>query len=447
MAESTNDVGDTYIDKIAVFFRDHESQLAQSSSIRRVGRSKAASTRSWLSFTGIPWALSSVPSQRRPTLFSIDSERLLYLLLRFEGLGFDVGSLDSSRRVSSHRSWSYAPFVDHADSTSIQSFRSSLSVFTKLSIPTSLSSLSFSTARQPTDVSLRYLFSSFTKLPCLSLHSPSSSFPPVADQVREPFCLPIKAFRSLQTLEILDLDPRLVSGWDRLSQSLRSLTIRRSGIEDVAHVLIDAVVSDHSPQGVLDEEVEGIGLDRTSTEGKHLPPHSWAFLLSMSLAENGLTFIPTLPFLPALTHLDLSSNLLVSIPSMAASLPSLQVLNLSDNMIDSTLGAKLSVAAIKTLNLSQNRLTSLVGIDGLYALQRLDIRNNQVEESSEIGRLTSLPNLEEILLDGNYLEPDWRIRCFSAFAQSDSLTHSSPSSSKWRLIFQLPVCLPHPHNQ
>ena len=43
---------------------------------------------------------------------------------------------------------------------------------------------------------------------------------------------------------------------------------------------------------------------------------------------------------PSLTHLDLSSNLLVSVPSGLSSLYNLISLNLSDNMIDSVLGGR-----------------------------------------------------------------------------------------------------------
>ncbi|KAH9033249.1 hypothetical protein EDB85DRAFT_2289493 [Lactarius pseudohatsudake] len=101
-----------------------------------------------------------------------------------------------------------------------------------------------------------------------------------------------------------------------------------------------------------------------------LAPSKWAFLGHLSLADNALTFITTeiLPHLSSLTHFDLSSNLLVSVPPGSSSLYNLVSLNLSDNMIDSVLGIYKKLGQVLALNLSRNRLDSLCSLERLVAL-------------------------------------------------------------------------------
>ncbi|KAH9166460.1 hypothetical protein EDB89DRAFT_219115 [Lactarius sanguifluus] len=97
---------------------------------------------------------------------------------------------------------------------------------------------------------------------------------------------------------------------------------------------------------------------------RQLPPSKCAFLRRLSLADNALTFIPTeiLPHLSSLTHLDLPSNLLVSVPPGLSSLCNLVSLNLLDNVIDSVLGIYKNLGQVLALNLSWNRLDSLCGL-------------------------------------------------------------------------------------
>jgi hypothetical protein len=140
----------------------------------------------------------------------------------------------------------------------------------------------------------------------------------------------------------------------------------------------------------------------------------------LSLADNDLTFIPQdiLPYLTSLSHLDLSSNLFVSIPIGLGTLYNLTHLNLADNIIDSVLGIYLNLGQILYLNLSSNRLESICGLERLQGLERVDLRHNQIEESSEIGRLAMLPNIAEVWVEGNTLcetEDNYRVTCFDFF--------------------------------
>jgi hypothetical protein len=138
------------------------------------------------------------------------------------------------------------------------------------------------------------------------------------------------------------------------------------------------------------------------------------------LCDNSLTFIPieSLLHLTSLTQLDLSSNLLVSIPSGLSSLYNLTSLNVSDNMIDSVQGIYKKLGQVLTIDISHNRLDSLAGLERLVALERVNVGHNRLEESGEIGRLALLPNIAEVCVEGNpftEIESDYRVKCFDFF--------------------------------
>ncbi|KAH9010610.1 hypothetical protein EDB83DRAFT_2449882 [Lactarius deliciosus] len=87
-------------------------------------------------------------------------------------------------------------------------------------------------------------------------------------------------------------------------------------------------------------------------------------------------------------------------------------------MIDSVLGVYKKLGQVLALNLSRNRLDSLCGLERLVALERVDVRHNQVEESGKVGRLSLLPNITEVWVEGNAfteIESDYRVKCFDFF--------------------------------
>lgn len=50
--------------------------------------------------------------------------------------------------------------------------------------------------------------------------------------------------------------------------------------------------------------------------------------------------------------------------------------------------------------------------------ERVDLRHSLIEESAEVGRLTTLPNIMEVSVEGNSLVEigkGYRIRCFNFF--------------------------------
>ncbi len=452
--------GDEYVRRIAEYIRTHEAGLAAAVPVRR-RRTKAAQSAEVSVFNPLGWFVSdpSAVANAKPVVLEFDHHHLFYLLMRMEALGLDVGSLDV-RVDNPSRPINYIEIPmnrEKSDALSFVSLRSSFSAVSRLSLGVGW----FGRAAPPSlDAELKYLFSSFTKLPALSLHAPE---PKLVAELRDSpndTALPLDVFKNLQSLQCADIDPCTILGWDRLAESLRSLTVKRSGLEDVSDIFISAVKDDqarregrvsslnsrnlsrgisrrssfHStqlpetvPEGNEDGEEEA-DLDADSPThdtpkplpSNALPSLKWAFLRHLSLADNALTFLPTafLPYLTSLTHLDLSSNLLVSTPPGLSALYNLVYLNLSDNMIDSVLGIYTNLGGILTLNLSHNRLESICGLERLYALERVDLRHNLIEESAEVGRLATLPNIAEVSIEGNPLveiEEGYRIRCFEFF--------------------------------
>ncbi|GAA5828918.1 hypothetical protein JCM3766R1_003866 [Sporobolomyces carnicolor] len=319
---------------------------------------------------------------------------------------------------------------------------------------------------------VRHVYSSCTKLPALKLspfvftpaspsvtssstrrsQPPSEAVEGFEDCPPPSTCVPLSLFHSLTSLYLQDLDPRAFVGWDKLSIQLRKLEVVRGGIEDVGELICDCVVEDeertkrkrnqetfaeetvgHARKKRSDAEQSTQSLDhddaRAATEDSYPKPSklAWSSLRHLSLHDNSLTFLPTPPMshLSLLTSLDLSSNLLISVPPALSSLPCLRSLNLRDNMIDNLHSLATILGAVEVLNLSQNRLENLSGLDRLLALERLDLRGNRVWEALEVSRLSRLPKLRELWIKENPFsrdvveggEENWKVKCFAYFKE------------------------------
>ncbi|TCD70332.1 hypothetical protein EIP91_003961 [Steccherinum ochraceum] len=467
-----HEAGDDYIRRIAAHIRANEAGLA-AAAYHRKRRPKAAPDNGSSILNPLAWFSASEPtsapaSSVKPVVLSFDAHHLFYLLMRMEALGIDVGSLDVKVDNPS-RPMSYVnlfPGQDKSDALSLRSFATSLSAVSRLSLGAGWWGRA---APASLDAELKYIYSCFTKIPAISLHAPESRLiAEIANESPNENALPLDAFKSLQSLECLDVDPRTLLGWDRMADGLWSLAIKRSGLEDVSDIFISAVLDDQArregggsstrrlrappsrqgsfhgtrlPDTVLEvaEDTPSTPTQEVHTEPDYasqssseptdpqksdsaLSPNKWAFLRYLSFADNALTFLPStpLPYLTSVTHLDLSSNLLVSVPSGLSSLYNLVSLNLCDNMIDSVLGIYTMLGQVLHLNLARNRLESICGLERLRALERVDLRHNLIEESAEIGRLSTLPNITEVWIEGNPLaeiEEGYRIRCFDLFVK------------------------------
>ncbi|GJC86653.1 putative leucine-rich repeat-containing protein C926.06c [Colletotrichum liriopes] len=184
-----------------------------------------------------------------------------------------------------------------------------------------------------------------------------------------------------------------------------------------------------------------------------LPASKWRFLKHLSLADNSMTSIPATSLVPlanTLHSLDLSSNLFTQIPDSLATLTALRALNLSHCMIDGLHSlTRNPLPAISALNLRANRLQSIAGIEKLYPLERLDLRDNRLSDPLELARLTGIPDIREIWVEGNPFartHKDYRITIFNLFRKTPGYTedividNSGPTYSERRyLVERTPV--------
>ncbi|KAL2123890.1 hypothetical protein VTJ04DRAFT_255 [Mycothermus thermophilus] len=198
--------------------------------------------------------------------------------------------------------------------------------------------------------------------------------------------------------------------------------------------------------------------------GNILPSSKWRFLKHLGLPDNALTAIPATSLAPlanTLLSLDLSSNLFTQIPDSLAVLTALRALNLAHCMIDSLHSlTRNPLPAITALNLRANRLQSLAGIEKLLPLERLDLRENKLTDPMELARLTGLPEIREVYVEGNPFtrtHRDYRIIIFNLFRRTPGYTEdilvdgTGPTYSEKRYLVEraevpppVPVVKPEP---
>ena len=353
-------------------------------------------------------------------------------------------------------------------------------------------------------IDLKYLYSAFTKIPCLRL-SPDRKARLIRGYEEFPFdtAVPLLAFKNVSALEICDVDFRQFYGWDKMAEQLRSLTVKRSSLDDPTDLFVNIVLDDMdkrrrrssrtqlpwpaSPSSrfsnagrpsstpsspMIDDKLEqspkkslqlqhdseipvpqrqrsgtksvspsrpstsrqvkvkrsGSGSSNSSTHSlgsfpmSMLPASKWRFLKHLSLADNSLTSMTPSSLAPLsnnLLSLDLSSNLIVEIPEALSTLTSLRALNLSNCMIESLHSLRRNpLPAITALNLRANRLVSIAGVERLLSLERLDLRDNRLQDPTELARLTGIPEIHEIWVLRNPFvksHSNYRVQIFNLF--------------------------------
>ncbi|KAI8937671.1 hypothetical protein NX059_005373 [Plenodomus lindquistii] len=271
--------GQIFIRNLAYFVRTHEKALANAMQLQRQapknGQSLAASPSSPTgpasppsSSTSSVWAAAlSLPSLTftsqsiKPAKLTLTPHHLFYLLSRFEDLSIPVGPMNV-RLENIHTDASptnYVSFLGSAqrnktkssDRDSIHSVSSVRSVMSGMSsLWSSLRMGSNSAAKAEKQKAqlqedLRYLYSAFTKIPCLRL-APDHKAHLIAGYEEFPFdtAVPLFAFKNVTALEIHDVDFRQFYGWDRLAENLRSLTVKRANVDDPADLIINIVLDD-----------------------------------------------------------------------------------------------------------------------------------------------------------------------------------------------------------
>ncbi|KAG0367487.1 hypothetical protein BC939DRAFT_462314 [Gamsiella multidivaricata] len=312
--------------------------------------------------------------------------------------------------------------------------------------------------------------------------------------------LPLSAtFPALTHLELHKIPPDCIEGWETLMKQLRSLVIIQSGIEDVYDVIVTAVVKSEKRRRLRvlrensravqikeeqqealkdaaltsqelgysvtaergDSSGDGNGSNGSVTlaQGREIEEDDaiilsslkmWPVLRHLSLSDNSfpsLAHNDTFSHTQSVTSLDLSHNLFLSPPSGLIHLHNLNQLNLSYNMISGVQSIYQILGNISVLDLRGNRLESLSGLERLWNLEKVDVRENHLDEAAEVGRLAALPGIREVWSERNpfcAIQPKYRLEIlvvfkanghdllldgsFASFVEKRALANMSPSS-------------------
>ncbi|CAK7268756.1 hypothetical protein SEPCBS119000_003225 [Sporothrix epigloea] len=280
--------GDLFIKQLAAFVRTHETALANALQFRRQpprhgnshsvsslptsaslsilperpSTSASSSTSGSLAAAFSLGSLSLASPRIKATKLALTSHHLFYLLSRFEELGIPVGPMGirienihdvaaSTNYVSflsqSQRSKSHGSDVGSIRSvSSVRSVMSGMSaLWANFSLGSSISAARTERQKAALQVDLKYLYSAFTKIPCLRL-APDWRARLIRGYEEFPFdsAVPLYVFKNVQSLEVCDKDFRHFFGWDRLADQLRSLTLKRAVINDPIEFLVDVVLDD-----------------------------------------------------------------------------------------------------------------------------------------------------------------------------------------------------------
>ncbi|KAL8671988.1 MAG: hypothetical protein Q9168_003524 [Polycauliona sp. 1 TL-2023] len=274
--------GPTYIRNLAQFVRTHEKalanalqsrqrlpktgqdalQLAEASSRPLMIPPPSNPTSSVSSALVAALTLGTVNLTSRnvkSAKLALTSHHLFYLLSRFEDIGVPVGPMGvRTENLNAESSpANYVSFLsqyqrshgrsDRDSIHSVSSVRSVMSGVSALWAPFSASTNASKNEKQEAQLmlDLKYLYSAFTKVPCLRL-SPDQSVRLIRNHEEFPFdtAVPLLVFKNLTALEICDVDFRHFFGWDTLAEQLRSLTLKRANIDDPADLITSIVLDD-----------------------------------------------------------------------------------------------------------------------------------------------------------------------------------------------------------
>ena len=485
MGAFTNDnsiEGEIFIQRLSTYIRRNEESLANG----------------LLCFSKNRPISNANGKQIKPLRLSFTIHHLYYILERIESstLGVDVGPLNIKLDNPNHEPTFISFMANNArlsrhfesDTKSISSINSMKSIVSSASMY--WRSVGFSKDPKVINKDLKYMYSSFTKIPCLIL-SPKTKMNSISGYEEYPCdtSVPLNMFKNLQVLEIVDYEPNEIFGWHILSEQLRILIIKNSKISNLGEVIFNLVIDDESGRlsfshykqqqssvnlngiltGLLPNNVANSGFthlhrktessvfldndsednvfkypkrERASTYSSftHQTPASstapstaakdyhslsdnkWAFLKQLTISEASITTIPAYIFKPLcnLVKLNLSNNLMESLPEGLSQLTNLKYLNLADNLLTSLENLPTNLVHLSTLNLNNNKLVSLQGFNNLASLEKVDLRRNKLKDFSTLKPivLQFIKNPEKfnnVYLVNNLLPKNFRIDLFNLF--------------------------------
>lgn len=438
--------GDLYIQRLASYIRRNEEALAN----------------------GLLCFLKhrTAPSVK-PLRLSFTIHHLYCITDRIESLslGVDVGplnvKLDNPNQEPTFISFmaNNARSTKHfeSDARSISSINSMKSIVSSASVY--WRSLALSKDPKTINKDLRYLYSSFTKVPCLIL-TPKTKINSISGYEEYPCdtSVPVKMFKNLQVLEMVDYEPNEILGWNILSEQLRILIVRNAKISDIAEILFVLVIDDESgrssfsayrPAKKSDHESDISGnaafkyskRDKSLSVGaaspslpkdlapekirpeknyQSLPDNKWSFLKQLTVSETSVTSIPAYIFKPLtnLVKLNLSNNLLAELPDGLDQLLNLKYLNVADNFITDLRNLPHNLKGLSTINFNNNKLVNLDGIENLPSIEKLDFRRNKLTEFRLLRPIVAqfMRNPEKftsVYLSSNGLPKGYRVDLFN----------------------------------
>lgn len=449
--------GDVYVQRLATYIRRNEEALAN-------GLLCFSKTRS----------LSKV----KPLRPSFTIHHLYYVTERIanSSLDVDIGPLNIKLDTPNHEPTFISFMANKArnqrhfesDAKSITSINSVKSIVSSASVYW----MSFLFSKDPKVIQkdVKYLYSSFTKIPCLVL-SPHTKINSIEGYEEYPCdtSLPLRMFKNLQVFELFEYEPHEVYGWDTLSEKLRILIIRKTKVSSLADILFTLVFDDENGRSSFNSSRQSrrftgaassenfdshafsqsrsrLRLERTlssplflshtwrderqdqskpyESEFCHpkLPDSKWQYLKQLTVSESSITSIMPYVFEPLanLVKLNLSGNLLDDLPDGLHHLHNIKYLNLADNYITNLKKLPLNLKHLTTVNFNNNKLECLDGIQNLLAVQKVDLRRNKLNNLSQLKGLVQLvaistSELNNVFISSNGLPKTYRAELFNLF--------------------------------
>ncbi|KAH9507461.1 hypothetical protein Btru_058150 [Bulinus truncatus] len=204
-------------------------------------------------------------------------------------------------------------------------------------------------------------------------------------------------FKSLQTLEIIGCNFRLVNGLETVKQTLTRFDVHESSSSLKEILLQDA--------------------PHWKAEDGSLIVGYWDLVVEADLSHNSFSDISDcIQLMPNIEKLNLSHNILESIQNLQW-LSQLTYLELSHNHIKHVDSLHTKMGNVKVVKLAHNRLESLHGFAKLFSLESLDVSHNKIASIEELRYVSQLPCLEDLLLIGNAVTNtlDYRTKTLEMF--------------------------------
>lgn len=457
---------DVYIQRLSAYIRRNEESLANGL---------------------LCFSKNKINPKLKPLRLSFSLHHLYCVSEKIEtsNLGVEVGPLNIKIDNPNHEPTFISFMANNArssknfesDAKSISSINSMKSIVSSASVY--WRNFSFSKDPKIVNKDLRYLYSSFTKIPCLIL-SPNTKISNINGYEEYPCdtSVPIKMFKNLQVLELVDYEPIEIFGWNILSEQLRILIIRNSKVNDLAEIIFNLVIDDelgrssfsNHKQSRKSEWLQDYHLtnytyghnhsqsyndysfninnsafkqkrERATTTGgagsipkdvlndlnieknyQILPENKWSVIKQLTVSETSITSIPSYVFKPLnnLVKLNLSGNLLDKLPDGLDQLTNIKYLNFSDNYITNLKNLPKNLKNLSSLNFNNNKLIEIDGIENLFNIEKIDLRRNHLSNIKLLKPLIiqfikNSDKLTNIYLSGNNLHKGYRTDLFNLF--------------------------------